>query len=210
MKLAFLDPYVESPALNSFNNMVTLLNIPLFYFPVAKNSLEDLDKISQEIDAYIVVGSLSHVSENLPWHRPLFDFLMKELQKNKPVLGCCFTHQLFAHFLGGKIDYFSKSQEKREGSRRIEITHTSGPYSKGETFELTVSHQQVVIEAPPELLEIGRGLSYDILLHKSLPLLLTQAHPEVSSLDDEFTQRGTSLLNGKEFIQRFFKHHGII
>jgi GMP synthase-like glutamine amidotransferase len=211
MKIGFIDPYMETPAIHSFNEIVELFQDQVFYYPPSKFPPKGLIELKNKCDAYMIVGSASHVTEELPWHRPLFEFLWGELQRQKPILGCCFGHQLMSHGLGGEVNYFSKDQQKIKGVRKIQITKDWGPFKKEEDFYLAVSHKQVVKKKPFDLIEIGVGFENDLLAHPTLPLLITQAHPEISQngiSDDEIYLESDLLLrgDGKKMIKRFFDY----
>lgn len=211
MKIGFIDPYMETPAIYAFNEIVELFNTQVFYYPPSKFPTNGLSDLKNKCDAYLVVGSASHVTEELPWHKPLFDFLIDELKNKKPILGCCFGHQLISFGLGGEVDYHYTDQKKIKGVRKIQLTQDWGPFKKDEEFHLAVSHKQVVKKCPKDLIEIGVGLSNDLLAHPTLPLLLTQAHPEISSqgVSDDEIQMEIELLkrdDGKKMIKRFFNY----
>ena len=216
-QIAIIDPYVKSPAIPCFNRIVDLLNLPCTYHTPSQSGLESLLRVKDSTCSYIVLGSASHIHEQLPWHMPLAEFLVQELQLYKPVLGCCFGHQLLCHIFGAEVKYFSDSEQKITGVRKIVITDKIGFINPGEELNLGVTHKQVVRNLPAELVCIGQGLPNDIVVHKSLPFMGTQAHPESSrhfcqtdiqnlSLDEiDLIQR-----DGSRLIKAFFNHFGII
>jgi GMP synthase-like glutamine amidotransferase len=210
-KIAFIDPFIESPALHCFNDMIALLNMPLTYYMPSKFGVAALHKEKSKIDFYIIVGSVSHVTEPLPWHLPLSDFLLGELELGKPVFACCFGHQLLCHALGSKVEFATAAQDKFSGVRKMVFNEDILTYKKGESFTLPVSHRQVVTSLGPGLREVASGLSNDIVTHEKLPFLSTQGHPEASHY---FCQSDIKTLSadeislgrrdGAELIKRFF------
>jgi GMP synthase-like glutamine amidotransferase len=216
IQIAIIDPFVKSPAHQCFNSLVSILNLRASYHMPSLN-LDSLSSERHRSKAYIVLGSASHIHEKLPWHAPLADFLYEELKQGKPVLGCCFGHQLMAHRFGAEVNYYRPDEDKLTGARRIVISQDFWNYKKGEEFFLGVTHKQVVKKPPSELQEVGRGLPYDILIHKTLPFLGTQAHPEASDFFCESDIKNLSLdekilirRDGARFIQRFFEHFRLI
>jgi len=217
IQIAIVDPFVRLPAINCFNSLVNLLDLKATYHVPGALGVQSLVKEAPLTRAYIVLGSASHVHENLPWHRPLAEFLVSELKNNKPVLGCCFGHQLLCHAFGAEVLFHSSDEAKQTGLRQVTITEDSWNFKKDETFWLGVTHRQVVKNLPPALREIGRGLENDLVIHKTLPFLGTQAHPEAS---DHFCMSDIANLNeaqvsairggGSALIQRFFKHFKLI
>lgn len=215
-QIAIIDPFVKSPALNCFNGLVHLLKLPASYHMPSLFGIETLEKEKSQTTAYVVLGSASHVHENLSWHHSLANFLLDELKQNKPVLGCCFGHQLMCHALGADVEFFSPSEEKLSGTRKITVSHDFWNFKKGESFELGITHKQVVRNLPPDLLNVGQGIENDFVIHQGLPFLGTQAHPEASdhfcvadiqNLSSEDKERLQE--DGKRFILRFFQHFNI-
>lgn len=216
-QIAIVDPFVKTPAINCFNGLVNLLGVNATYHMPGAMGVESLLKERLRTQAYIVLGSASHVSEQLPWHGPLANFLMEELKNKKPLLGCCFGHQIMCHAFGAKVEFYTPEEAKQMGSRKITITNDFWNFKEGESFQLAVTHKQVVRSLPSELRAVGQGLENDIVIHQSLPFMGTQAHPEAS---DYFCSSDINNLNppeilqvqtdGRRLIQRFFKHFQLI
>ncbi len=213
-KIAVIDPFMVNPALSCFNRLVDHLPARLHYHHPQKN-LSTLE--TYPADAYIVLGSASHVYHELPWHGPLGDFILKVLHENKPVLGICFGHQLMCHRFGGKVEYYISEDVKLTGTRAVTLTQDVFGLKAGTALTLPIKHKQVVKSVPDELEEIGRGLPFDIVRHKTLPFLGTQPHPEASV---EFCATESSTLtlgevqkaqsDGLQLITAFFRHHDIL
>lgn len=213
-KIAVIDPFMVNPALSCFNRLVENLPARLFYHHPQQN-LTTLE--NHPADAYIVLGSASHVYQELPWHGPLGDFLLNALHNNKPVLGICFGHQLLCHRFGGKVDYYISEDVKLTGTRPVTLKQDVFGLKAGTTLTLPIKHKQVVKQLPAELEEIGHGLPFDLVKHKTLPFLGTQPHPEASV---EFCATESSALSSSEvqsaqadglaLIRAFFTHHGIL
>ena len=214
-KIAVIDPFIISPALHCFNRLVESLEAKLLYHQPQLQGTTTLEAITA--DAYIVLGSASHVFQNLPWHRPLADFLHRKLQKDYPVLGVCFGHQLMCQHFGGVIDYHSSDESKLTGSRKVRLTQDVYGFKSETILNMAVSHRQVIKILPPEMEEIGQGLRFDLIRHKTLPFLGSQPHAEASidfcsneallanSADVELVQT-----DGMKLVRSFFHHYGIL
>jgi GMP synthase-like glutamine amidotransferase len=215
-QIAIIDPYINGPSVNCFNRLVQLLNVPATYHQPSEFGIESLRQSSKQHKGYIVLGSASNVTEPLPWHKPLGEFLVEELRQNKPVFGCCFGHQLLCHALGAEVDYYSQDQYQFMGKRKVTMLKSFHGFKQGEEFELAVTHRQVVKHLPDELISVGLGLNNDVVIHSTLPFLGTQAHPEASA---HFCQTDITNLTAEEIdrvqrdggnmILRFFQHFGV-
>lgn len=214
-KIGVIDPFMVNPALSCFNRLVENLPARLTYHHPQQN-LKTLE--ASPADAYIVLGSASHVYHELPWHGPLGDFILSALRSGKPVLGICFGHQLMCHRFGGKVGYYISEEVKLTGVREVTIQQDIFGLKAGTTLSLPIKHKQVVKQIPPELLEIGHGLSHDIVIHKTLPFMGTQPHPEASvdfchnESPEQLTmeQIHKAQADGLRLIKAFFNHHGIL
>lgn len=214
--IAFIDPFLKTPAIHCFNDLAATFNKPFAYYMPDKFGVETLKKDASRIKAYFVAGSASNVTEPLDWHDDLANFLVTELKQHKPVLAVCFGHQLLCHALGSVVEDVHDNGDKIAGVREITVTENFWNYKEGTTFTLPVSHRQMVKSLGTDLLSVGRGLENDIVIHKTLPLLSTQAHPEASTffcrqeikiLDSLGEKAGR--IDGQHFIHLFFQHFKI-
>lgn len=216
-QIAIIDPYIKGPAVNCFNSLVDNLKFQATYHMPSAMGMESILMGAPKTKAYIVLGSASHVHENLPWQKPLADFLVSELKAGKPVLGCCFGHQLVCHAFGAKVEFHSPEEAKHMGTRSMTITEDFWNFKKGEIFNLGVTHKQVVRDLPACLKEVGRGLENDIVIHATLPFMGTQAHPEASNYfcttditNLQAPEISSIQKDGTALIRRFFSHFNLI
>jgi len=218
-KIAVIDPYMVTPSLSCFNHLVDLLGLPLHYHlpqVTGHKTLEDFPA-----DGYIVLGSASHVFQNLSWHRPLAEFLMAKLQKKIPVLGICFGHQLLCHAYGAELGFYRPDEFKLTGVRTVEVTKSAMGLQAGDKYLLSVSHRQVVTKLSPVLEELGRdnelSLSFDLVRHRELPFLGVQPHPEAIPLycNVERPANADAMVkqarqDGNKLITTFLRHHSLV
>lgn len=204
-KLAIIDPFVESPALMAANRLVDTLGLNCQYHQPSFDGITTLE--AARADGYIVLGSASHVFQNLPWHKPLADFLLACLQEGKPVFGICFGHQLIAHAFGSKISFVHPDETKITGVRQIALKQDAYGFKSGDRLTLKVRHRQAITELSPVLEEIGMGidpvLPFDFIRHKTLPFFGVQAHPE-----EWIETEPLSRTDGERLIKAFFRHQG--
>src|SRR5438270_535754 len=57
----------------------------------------------ESVQALIITGSSSMVTDPSNSDLQAFRWLERTLDKNTPVLGICYGHQMIAHVLGGKV-----------------------------------------------------------------------------------------------------------
>jgi GMP synthase-like glutamine amidotransferase len=212
-QIAIIDPFINTPAIQCFNGLIHSLQLSASYHLPHVTGLESIEASRQSTHAYIILGSASNIEDQLSWHNPLAQFILTELNAGKPVLGCCFGHQLICHAFGSKIRNYLENNQKITGLREIQIIQSFWNFKLGESFSLPVSHKQIVESLGPDLLCVGAGLHNDIVIHKTLPFLGTQAHPEAS---DAFCQENIKNLSpedkaiaqedGRVLIQRFMQY----
>lgn len=215
--IMFIDPFIVNPVSHCFNNFVegfnlkTLVHMPHIY------GVESLIAQRDKIRAYIVAGSQSNVTDPLPWHQPLADFLIEELKAGKPVLGCCFGHQLMCHAFGSEVNYHSPEQIKLKGLREMKITRSFWNIKEGEVFHMPVTHRQVVKKLAPGLISVSTGLLNDMVIHESLPFISSQGHPEgspyfcaneIGDLSEEEIERGVE--SGRKLVRFFLNQFRLI
>lgn len=171
-KILVIDPFIKQPVNNCYNRLVDLLPAKLYLFQPAFFPMDLY--CMPPVDAYIILGSASHVHENIPWHISLKDFIVSELKAKKAVLGLCFGHQLIGHHFGAKVEFLHKDESKILGSRPVIWNNQS--------YTLGISHKQGITKLSNELEELmpGSKLGFDLIRHKTLPFLGCQAHPEAS------------------------------
>jgi GMP synthase (glutamine-hydrolysing) len=128
------------------------------------------DNINQA-DGWLITGSKYGAYEDLPWIKPLEEFLRKAYSAEIPIVGICFGHQILAQALGGKVEKFSGGW----AGGRTEYTFDG----HDQTVPIMAWHQDQVIEAPADATTI---CSTDFCKHAALKYgnqaLTIQPHPE--------------------------------
>jgi len=133
-------------------------------------------------DAVMMTGSPASVTQLEPWMKHAAEFMVDAAERNLPVLGVCFGHQLLAHAYGGRV---VRSPRGREiGTVEVELTAEgrADPLFRGLPSRLAVqtTHEDMVLEPPPGTVVLaGNG-------HTAIQALAfrpssrgVQFHPEV-------------------------------
>lgn len=180
--IAFIDCFIETPVHHCFNQFVQDTQIAATYHMVSHYGLDSLEMVAEKTKAYIILGSASNVDHQLSWHKPLANFVDKKLSEGIPVLGICFGHQLMADFYGCKVDYLCANKTHFKEIREIKFQKDFSRYRHQEVIKLAYAHEQAVIELNDqfEVLAGSERSPFEVIKHKSLPYISTQAHPEAS------------------------------
>lgn len=116
-------------------------------FDLAKNpELPDIDKLS----GLIITGSHAMVTDLEPWVQNLIAWIPQVVDRQIPMLGICFGHQLLAQAMGGLVAYHPEGREI--GSVCITLTEDGKQdYLLGrlpEEFKAHTTHAQTVLRLP--------------------------------------------------------------
>lgn len=99
---------------------------------------------------FIITGSHAMVSQELSWSLNLEKYIQKISQKDIPLLGICYGHQLIAKALGGKSGFNKKGKEI--GRRKIKRSNISyqDPLLQNfpKQFYAFETHYQTVVKLP--------------------------------------------------------------
>jgi GMP synthase (glutamine-hydrolysing) len=102
------------------------------------------------IAAAVVTGSAAMVTDKLAWSEYASTFLREAADRELPVFGICYGHQLLAHSLGGVVDYHPKGREI--GTTKVQLTAAgkADPLFANlpAEFAVNVSHRQSVVGLP--------------------------------------------------------------
>ena len=131
-----------------------------------------------ECDAWVITGSKFGVNDDLPWIEALCQFVRTLWERQRPLLGICFGHQLVAKALGGEVI----KSEKGWGiglsfNQVLERKVWMEPFQT--SLDLLVSHQDLVVALPEqaEVLACSDFCPY-YLLQYGRCFLTILGHPE--------------------------------
>ncbi len=99
----------------------------------------------------VITGSPAMLTDAASWNEVAARWLRQALQRELPVLGICYGHQLLAHASGGRVDYHPQGREIGT------VPVTLAPAARGDTllselparFVAHTTHSQSVLQLPP-------------------------------------------------------------
>jgi GMP synthase (glutamine-hydrolysing) len=208
-QIAIIDPAMKTPELDCFNTMSLNSRLPLSYHLPALHGLESLRLQRGTLAGVVILGSRASVHDGYPWQRELEDWLKDIFEKNIPVLGLCYGHQLLAHMHGESTVFVHEDQRKLLGLRTVELqTSPLTPAMKG---ELVVSHRETVPRLPKgfKLLATSKEVEIDGIQHVSKPIFGLQSHPEaterfLANQNIELQPSDETFSFGHFFVKSFF------
>jgi GMP synthase-like glutamine amidotransferase len=130
-------------------------------------------------DAYLITGSRHCVNDDFSWINDLEHFVRQLHQAQKKVIGICFGHQLIAKALGGKV--IKSPNGWGIGMSKNKIMQKKPWMNPApEQFTLPMSHQDQVVELPPEAEVIASNDFCPFYMMQIGNNLTVQGHPEFS------------------------------
>lgn len=126
------------------------------------------------------------------------------LKENKPVLAVCYGMQFINCYFGGRLEgnIHSRETEVRTPGKDHKIKFTRSLFGISGEFKVNHYHNVGMRQSmvPSEFDIFAMDTEYDVvegMLHKSLPILAVQWHPERKSPDNDLNKR---------IIQSFLQH----
>jgi len=140
--------------------------------------------VAEKLAAIVITGSAAMVSEKEDWSENTGAWLVQAMQKEVPILGVCYGHQLLAHALGGHVGPNPKGRQI--GTVKAQLLESAdGDPLLGHLprfFSAQSSHSEVVLELPPGAERLATSpLSDNFAIRFAENVWGVQFHPEFSA-----------------------------
>lgn len=208
--IAVVDPASRVPELDAFNRLQCQHEVTLSYHLPCLVGMESLQQLPLPIDAVIILGSGASVYDQLPWQNKLTQWLHTHLEQGTPTLGLCYGHQLLAHMLGGRVDFYQSTKEKLVGIRDIHFNPTKRFWQGIDKGRFIISHREHVVELPPEceIMAYSSTIAIDGFAHRTKPIFGMQSHPEagpgfIENQSLPLTNDDSHFISGQLFLSKF-------
>jgi len=170
-------PRALQPAFGSYPDMFKALVGPGHDYRVFDVQAGELAAPDATFEGHIITGSPAGAYDDLPWIAPLEDFLRAVKGRTK-LVGICFGHQIMAQAFGGRVEKSSKGWGV--GLQAYDISVREPWIDSTAPIAIPVSHQDQVIEAPPDARVVGGNdfNPFGVLAYEAAGAISLQCHPE--------------------------------
>lgn len=142
---------------------------------------DPIASVPDRYDGVVLGGSTASVyeAEHAEWVSSQQELVRECIDRQLPLLGICFGHQLVNAALGGTVE----RDRRRATFVEMELLETDDPLLDGLRSPVPVLHGDLVVESGSELVTTART-SYDANFctrHPATPLWTVQFHPEFTA-----------------------------
>ncbi|SFR33688.1 type 1 glutamine amidotransferase [Halogeometricum limi] len=143
-----------------------------------------------DFDGVVVTGSRASVYWDEAWIPPLVTYVRDAAERDVPILGVCYGHQVVATALGGQV---ADMGEYEIGYREVSQTADSELFEGiGDSFLVFTTHSDAVTELP-EGAELLAENEYGVHAFRKGHAWGVQFHPEYDTTTAEAVTKGKDL-----------------
>ena len=183
-----------------------------------------------DFSGVIITGSHSMVTDEEPWSEKLLPYIREMYEREIPVLGICYGHQLITKAMGGSVGY--RKQGIQSGTVSVELTDEAqlDPIFSQlpPTFSGNVGHSQAATTLPEgavllahnhrephEAIRLGKAM-WGIQFHPEFTQAISRQYIELSNAEIESSKQDPKALwndctetpVSQSIISRFIKYAG--
>ncbi|MGL1934522.1 MAG: glutamine amidotransferase [Fibrobacterales bacterium] len=152
-------------------------------------------------DRVIISGSQNRVTDNLPWHLELEQWITQAVELEVSILGIGLGHQLIARALGGSVGEHTQGIEV--GTVEIAVDQTNAaqdPLFGGFSGSFTghTSHRQSITRLPPHAVSLASShFENNQAVRYAASVWGVQFHPEFTTeiIEEYIVQQRKDLIN---------------
>jgi GMP synthase-like glutamine amidotransferase len=166
-----------------FQNVLSREGRAFKVFRALEGELPDLDDVEEgAIAGVVITGSPAGVYEDHAWITNLIDWL-KSLDREIPVVGICFGHQIMAQAFGGQVEKSHRGwgvglheYHIHDNALWQDLTGAAGPPA----IRVAVTHQDQVVQKPHSAVVLAGSefTPFGALYYTDRKGLSFQCHPE--------------------------------
>ncbi|SDG94387.1 glutamine amidotransferase [Dyella sp. 333MFSha] len=138
----------------------------------------------ESVAGAVITGSASMVTERRAWSERTAGWIRDAMDRELPMLGVCYGHQLMSHALGGRVDYLPDGREMGTVPLTVHdgAGHDALAASLPATFDAHTTHEQGVLELPRGAVSLASSRQDPHhLVRYGKHAVSTQFHPEFST-----------------------------
>jgi len=178
IRVAIIDNSIAPAVYKPVEHWAAFLGVPFVSFRAAAGRLPGP---GERFTHLILTGSEASILEREPWVLAEADFVRESLNRDIPVLGSCYGHQLLALVLRGPA-HVRRARRPEIGWFPIEVHSVSGLLGKKGTIYAFSSHFDEVVGLGEDfrVLASTAGCAVQAFELKGRPVWGVQFHPEIS------------------------------
>ena len=176
--VAIIDNSIDSSVYDPIRHWVPFLPVKWASFKAKKHCFPNLDK---EYSHIILTGSEASILERKDWVNEEAELVAEAVEREIPILGSCYGHQLLALALGGP-SWVAKSPHPEVGWISIQIKKKDDILGNQDTAFAFSSHfdEVVFLDDDYEVLASSAHCPIQAFGMKGKPVWGIQMHPEMN------------------------------